>query len=202
MIDFITRTIEQLGYVGVALLMFIETLIPPIPSELIMPLVGVAAARGEMSLAGATFAAILGATAGATAWYAAARAFGPDRLRHLAERHGRFFGLAAKVVDKPAAWFARYGGWTIFVARILPGMRVHISIPAGLAGMPLGRFLMFTVAGFSVWYGLLGVVGYTLGLNVELIVKLIASAAPWLWAGFALVVGWRLLAARRSRIAA
>lgn len=202
MVDFITYMIERLGYAGVALLMLIETLIPPIPSELIMPLVGVAAARGDMSFAMATLAAVLGATAGATAWYAAARAYGPERLRAVADRHGRWLGLSAGMLDRPTSWFARHGGSTIFLARILPGMRVYISIPAGLSGMPLPRFLAFTAAGYSVWYGLLGVVGYMLGLNVELVGQLLMSAAPWLWTALALLVGWRILATRRGGKAA
>lgn len=202
MVDFIAGTIEQLGYLGVALLMLVETLIPPIPSELIMPMVGLAAARGELSLAGATAAAIAGATAGATFWYYLARAFGPERLRALADRHGRVLGLSGDVIERPAAWFARHGGWTIFLARILPGMRVYISIPAGLTSMALPRFIVFTAAGFAVWYGLLGVAGYALGLNVALIGELLTRAAPWLWASLAAYIAWRLRLVRRAAKAA
>ncbi len=198
MVEFITGTIEQLGYVGVGLLMLVETLIPPIPSELIMPLVGLAAARGELNHAGATGAAIAGATAGASFWYHLARLFGPDRLRTLADRHGRLLGLSGQAIDRPAAWFARHGGWTIFVARILPGMRVYISIPAGLTGMTLPRFLAFTAAGFSVWYGLLGAAGYALGLNIALVGEALTRAAPWLWATLAAIVAWRLMRGRRG----
>lgn len=202
MVDFITGTIEDLGYLGVALLMLVETLIPPIPSELIMPLVGLAAARGELSLAGATAAAIFGATAGATFWYYLARAFGADRLRALVDRHGRVLGLSGKVIERPAAWFARHGGWTIFLARILPGMRVYISIPAGLTRMALPRFIAFTAAGFAVWYGLLGVAGYALGLNVALIGDVLTRAAPWLWASLAAFIAWRWRLVRRVAKAA
>jgi membrane protein DedA with SNARE-associated domain len=202
MVDWIAGTIERLGYLGVALLMLVETLIPPIPSELIMPLVGLAAARGELSLAGATAAAIAGATAGATFWYYLARAFGPDRLRALADRHGRLLGLSGAAIDRPAAWFARHGGWTIFLARILPGMRVYISIPAGLTGMGLPRFLGFTAAGFSVWYGLLGVAGYALGLNIARLGEMLTQAAPWLWASLAAAVAWRAMRLRRGAKAA
>lgn len=201
MIEFITGTIDHLGYVGVALLMLLETLIPPIPSEVIMPLVGLAAARGELSLAGATGAAILGATAGASFWYVAARAFGPERLRALADRHGRWLGLGAGAIDRPAAWFARFGAWTVFVARILPGMRVYISIPAGLTGMRWPRFLAATAAGYSVWYGLLGAAGYALGLNVEALTGLMAAGAPWFWAALAALAAWRLVARRPAKAA-
>lgn len=197
MVELITRTIEQLGYVGVALLMLVETLIPPIPSEVIMPLVGLAAARGGLDLFGATVAAVLGATAGATAWYFAARAYGPARLQALADRHGRWLGLSGAMTERPTAWFARHGGWALFLARVLPGMRVYISIPAGLSGMPLPRFLGWTIAGYSVWYGLLGTMGYALGLNVTLIGELLTSAAPWLWALVAAALAWRIAVVRR-----
>lgn len=198
MVDFITEVIDSLGYAGVALLMLVETLVPPIPSELIMPLVGLAAARGELSLAGATAAAILGATAGASFWYYLARAFGADRLCALADRHGRVLGLSGKFIERPAGWFARHGGWTIFLARILPGMRVYISIPAGLTRMALPRFIAFTAAGFSVWYGLLGMAGYALGLNVALIGEVLTRAAPWLWASLAALIAGRLIMVRRA----
>lgn len=198
MIDFITGTIEQLGYLGVALLMLIETLIPPIPSELIMPLVGLAAARGELNIIGATVAAIAGATAGAAFWYYLARSLGAAGLRTLAARHGGWLGLGRGVFERPSAWFARRGGWTVFAARILPGMRVYISIPAGLVAMPTGRFLAFTGAGFSVWYGLLGAAGYALGLNAAAIADTLAGAAPWLWASIAAAAATWLLLARRS----
>lgn len=198
MVEFATQTIERLGYLGVALLMLAETLIPPIPSEVIMPLVGLAAANGSLGLAGATAAAVAGATAGATAWYFAARAYGPARLQALADRHGRWLGLSGAMIERPTSWFARNGGWAVFVARILPGMRVYISIPAGIAGMPFPRFLACTLAGYTLWYGLLGTVGYALGLKVALIGDLLIAAAPWLWMAVAGVLAWRATAAWRA----
>lgn len=195
-VEFISQTIDRLGYLGIFLLMLIETLVPPIPSEVIMPLVGVAAVSGRLSLFGATLAAIAGATAGATAWYLAARAYGPEWLV-AAGRHGRWLGLTSTMLHRPTEWFARRGGWTVFLARILPGMRVYISVPAGLAGMSLPRFLAFTSAGYSVWYGLLGTVGYALGLNAERLVAGLAVAAPWLWAALLLFIGWQISGARR-----
>ena len=202
MVEFVSGLIEQLGYIGIALLMFVETLIPPIPSELIMPLVGVAAAEGRLNLVGATASAIAGATLGATAWYLVARAFGPDRLLALADRHGRWLRLDGAMMRRPTVWFARRGGWTVFLARILPGMRVYISIPAGLAGMNLARFLGFTIAGYSVWYGLLGALGYALGLNVDLLIGALTRSAPWLWGLLGAFILWRLAVARRLARAA
>lgn len=177
MVEFIAEMIGRLGYVGVALLMLLETLIPPIPSEVIMPMVGLAAARGEMSILGGIAAAVIGASGGAFAWYLLARAIGRRRLIRFAERHGRWFGLSPKLVDQATAWFARRGGWAIFLARILPGMRVYISVPAGLADMAVPPFLAFTVAGYLVWYGFLGMVGYGMGSRLDPTLLWIISCA-------------------------
>ena len=198
MVEFVTQVVDRLGYAGVALLMLIETLIPPIPSEIIMPVVGVAAANGRLTLAGVTLAAVVGATAGATAWYAAARAVGPDRLLDLADRHGRWLGLSRETVRRPTDWFARRGGWTIFLARILPGMRVSISVPAGLSAMPLPAFLAFTFAGYAVWYGALAMAGYALGTNVALLFDLVTAFAPWVWSALAIALIWRVSIVRRA----
>lgn len=193
MVELIAPVIGRLGYLGVMLLMFVETLIPPIPSEVIMPLVGVAAARGEIGIAGAIVAAVIGSTAGATAWYGIARAFGPDRLVALAERYGRWLGLSPAIVERATAWFARKGGFAVFLARILPGVRVYISVPAGLSRMPFGAFLAWTVAGFTVWYGFLGVAGFALAEWLDPSILLLLELL-----GFLLV----LPALRRRRVAA
>lgn len=183
MVDLITETIGRFGYLGVAMLMFLETLIPPIPSEVIMPLVGVAAARGELNIVGAIVAAVIGSTAGASAWYGIARAYGRARMIGLASRYGRWLGLSPGLVDQATAWFAREGGWAIFLARILPGMRVYISVPAGLADMSFARFLAFTLAGYAVWYGFLGLLGYGLGEWVD-------AGSLWIIALGSVVVIW------------
>lgn len=158
--ELVARAIGQLGYLGVMLLMLLETLIPPIPSEVIMPLVGLAAARGEIGIGGAIVAAVVGSTAGAAAWYGVARAYGRIRLLGLAKRYGKWLGLSPETIEQATEWFARRGGWAVFLARILPGVRVYISVPAGLSHMPFRRFLAFTTAGFAVWYGFLGVAGF------------------------------------------
>lgn len=185
MIDWIAQVIGQFGYFGVAMLMLLETLIPPIPSEVIMPLVGVAAARGELDIGLAIAAAVAGSTAGATAWYALARAYGRRRVIRLAERYGRWIGLSPALVDRATGWFRTEGGWAIFLARILPGMRVYISVPAGLADMPVPRFLAFTLAGYLVWYGFLGLLGYGLGAWID-------TRSFWLVMLLAVLVLWPL----------
>jgi membrane protein DedA with SNARE-associated domain len=160
MVDMVTQAIGRFGYFGVILLMFVETLFPPIPSEVIMPLVGLAAARGEIAMGGAVLAAVTGSTMGAIAWYALARSYGRERLIAFAGHRGRWIGLSPRAVERATDIFARRGGLAVFVGRILPGARVFISVPAGLSRMRFLPFLGFTVAGFVVWYGFLGFVGF------------------------------------------
>lgn len=173
MVDLVTQAIGRFGYFGVVLLMLVETLFPPIPSEVIMPLVGIAAARGEIAIGGAVLAAVLGSTAGATAWYGLARAYGRDRLIAFASSRGRWIGLTSSTVERATDAFARRGGLAVFVARILPGARVFISIPAGLSRMAFLPFLGFTMAGFAVWYGFLGFIGFALSDRI-------GSSLSWL----------------------
>ena len=192
----IAELIGRLGYAGVALAVLVETLIPPIPSELIMPLVGLAAARGEISLAGGIAAAVAGSTVGALAWYGAARALGLERLAARIPRFGRRQDHP-RAMDRAMARFGAYGGWAVFLGRVLPGARVIISVPAGLVRMPVAKFTLLTTAGFTVWYGFLGGAGYAFsqalradgGLLVAAVLTLLATA----------VLGARVLA-RRSRL--
>jgi membrane protein DedA with SNARE-associated domain len=158
--------IETLGYFGVVLAMLIETLIPPIPSEVIMPLVGLAASKGVITLGGGIAAAVVGSTLGASAWFAAARTLGPSGLQQLALRW-RWLRIDPQRVDSATRWFGRHGLWAVFACRIVPGARVLISVPAGLSHMAWPGFLFATVSGYTVWYGFLGLAGFTLAKNFD-----------------------------------
>lgn len=107
--QYIQQHIDQLGYLGIALLMFVETVFPPLPSEVIMPLAGVRASRGAMSLPGVIVAGAAGAMAGNVVWYGTARAIGVDRLRGLIDRHGRWATLDWAEVERAEDWFRRHG---------------------------------------------------------------------------------------------
>lgn len=183
MVDLVAETIGRLGYLGVALLMFIETVIPPIPSEVIMPLVGLAAARGDIAIGGAIAAAVAGSTLGASAWYGIARAYGRTRLLALSARYGRWIGLTPQTVEMATDWFAKNGGWAVFLARILPAARVYISVPAGLSHMPFLPFLAYTVAGFTIWYGFLGLAGFAFSKWIDSTLLLVLTLV-----GFVLVL--------------
>lgn len=162
MLEWVAGFVEQAGYVGVAVLMFAENLFPPIPSELVMPLAGFVAAGGDVSLAGVILAGSLGSVAGAMFWYGVGRWVGCDRLRRWTARHGRWLTLAPQDVDKAQDWFQRHGGTAVLMGRLVPTVRTLISVPAGIAGMPLGPFLAYSTIGTALWTAFLAVGGYLL----------------------------------------
>ena len=161
--SWITSTVESLGYVGVAFLMFLENLFPPIPSELIMPMSGYVASQGRLSLAGVIVAGTIGSVLGAIWWYYVARWLGEERLKAVARRYGRWITFSPREVDKADDWFDRYGGWVVFFGRLIPTVRTLVAIPAGLFEMPFGRYLLLTTAGSAIWTGALAIVGHWLG---------------------------------------
>ncbi len=162
MADWVIRLIEQTGYVGVALLMFLETVFPPVPSEVIMPIAGVAAASGQMTLAGVIAAGTFGAMTGNFFWYIVARWIGLRRFRPFIERYGRWLTLDWYEVEKVQRMFGRFGGIIVGMGRMMPTIRSVISIPAGLVHMQLPKFLIWSTAGTAGWSAALAVAGYLL----------------------------------------
>ncbi|QYU71131.1 DedA family protein [Leptolyngbya sp. 15MV] len=144
MIEWVTDMVAAGGWPGVLLLMFLENIFPPIPSELIMPLAGFAAARGQMSFSLAVLAGVAGTMLGNAVWYELARAIGRDRIRPLFARYGRWFGVDDKDFDKGEATLRKYGPPALFFGRLLPaGMEITVRI-----------------AGSAVWILFLTTAGY------------------------------------------
>ena len=161
MSDWITG-FEEMGSLGIAVLMFAENVFPPIPSELIMPLAGFSAARGELNLMIVIIAGSIGSLLGALLWYYIGRKIGAERLERWAAKHGRWLTLSPNEVEQSCAWFNRHGGKAVFIGRLIPAVRTLISVPAGIAGMPLGSFLLYSAAGTILWTALLATAGYLL----------------------------------------
>ena len=162
MFDWITGLVEQTGYLGIALLMLAENVFPPIPSELIMPMAGFTAARGELNMVGVVVAGTAGSLAGALLWYYIGRWIGLERLKRWAAKHGRWLTISPEEVDEAAAWFNRHCGKAVLVGRLIPAVRTLISVPAGVAGMALMRFLTYSALGTALWTALLAAAGYLL----------------------------------------
>ncbi|MEL7183543.1 MAG: DedA family protein [Pseudomonadota bacterium] len=176
--------------------MIAENVFPPIPSEVVVPLGGFLAARGTFTLSLVILVATAGSVIGATFWYWVGLRVGEHRLRRLSERYGKWLTLMPEEVDRSADWFRRNGGWAVFFGRMLPGSRTLISVPAGVARMPLLPFLIYTTAGSLVWIGGLALLGFWLEAQYDRI-------GPWLdpltWVVVCSVIGaylWRLLRRR------
>jgi membrane protein DedA with SNARE-associated domain len=165
--DWIVGVIESSGYLGIALLMFLENVFPPIPSELIMPLGGFTAQQGEMSLPLVILAGTIGSVLGQLPLYYLGYFLGKRRLMHLADRYGKWLTVSGKDIEKSSAWFGRHGSKAILIGRLVPGVRSLISIPAGICGMNLPKFLLYSALGMGVWAGVLAYLGHLLGKNYE-----------------------------------
>ena len=165
--EFIIRIIEQGGYLGIAFLMLIENVFPPIPSEVIMGLGGVAMARGSMHFWPLLIAGTVGATLGNYVWFLAGDKWGYQRLRPLIDRWGRWLTLEWEDVEKATAFFQRHGQWVVFFLRFSPLLRTMISLPAGLAHMRHSTFLAYTFFGAAIWNAMLILGGHLLAGYLE-----------------------------------
>ncbi len=154
---------EKFGPSGIALLMFLENIFPPIPSELIMPLAGYLSTRGDMGVLVVICAGSVGSLLGTLPWYYLGRRLGHEGVRRLAERHGRWLTMRPTDVDAATDKFKRHGNLSVLVGRLIPTVRTLISVPAGVARMPLGTFLIFSTIGTVAWTASLTLAGYLLG---------------------------------------
>jgi len=161
----ISHLVNSLGYKGVAILMAIENVVLPIPSELIMPLAGFKTASGRLSLAGVIIAGTVGSVLGSLPLYYAGLAFGEDRLKRWVERHGRWLLLSPKDLERASDRFTGNDFVEVVAAQLLPGVRGLISVPAGVARMNVGLFLLANFIGTVVWCAALAVAGRILGAN-------------------------------------
>ena len=194
--DWVIRLIEQSGYLGVAFLMFLETVFPPIPSEVIMPVAGVAAANGQLQFGWVVAAGTAGAMLGNTLWYLAARALGVERLEPLIRKHGRWVTLSWPDIQKAERWFRKNGLFFVFLGRLLPTVRSLVSVPAGLLRMRLKSFLLASTLGTAGWTALLAGAGYKLGENIEDIETYIGPASNVILAVLAIGYLWRVFQQR------
>jgi membrane protein DedA with SNARE-associated domain len=194
--DWVFAIVDGLGAAGVGLLILLETVLPPIPSEVILPLAGFRARTGALSVLTVWPAATAGSVLGALVLYGLGARLGHDRLLRLADR--RWFVLASRTdIERGREAFARHGGKVVLLGRCVPVLRSVVSIPAGIEGMPLPRFLVLTTIGSGVWNAAFLGIGWALAENW-------ARVQGWLGPiGYVviglLVVGGGVLAVRRRR---
>ncbi len=177
MSDWVVRLIEQSGYLGVAFLMFLETVFPPIPSEVIMSFAGVAAGQGKLSYLGVVASGTAGAMLGNILWYLGARALGIQRLEPVIRRWGRWITMSWTEVKRAERWFGLHGTFFVFLGRLLPTVRSLVSIPAGLLKMSFRRFVFASTLGTVIWTAVLAGAGFKLGENYTDIDKILGPAA-------------------------
>lgn len=161
--DWVIRLVDWGGYPGVFLLSLLETIVFPLPSEVILPIAGMRAANGPLGLPGVIAAATAGSMTGNTLWYLAARAIGLERLRHFIQRHGRWLALDWRDVERVRALFASVGGGIVLVGRMIPVVRTFVSIPAGIVPMPFARYLVWSTIGTAGFAAVLASAGYAAG---------------------------------------
>ena len=165
--------------------MLVENLVPIIPSELILPLAGFQAARGQFSPLMATLAATIGSSLGGAAWYGLGRVFGLERLKALADNHGRWLPFTSNEISRADRWFQSWGRFAICVGRTIPGVRGVICIPAGIAAMPVTRFWLWSSIGALLWSSALVMTGYALNAHYSAVQRWLNPIAD----GFLIVCG-------------
>ena len=163
--EWLVNVIGSMGYTGIVSLMFLESSFFPFPSEVVMPPAGYLAWKGEMSLPLVLIAGIAGSLLGALFNYWLAVKLG----RPLLIKYGRYFFISQETIDKADRFFQKHGHISTFVCRLLPGIRQYVSLPAGLARMPMKQFCLYTGLGAGIWVFVLTIAGYLLGEHQELL---------------------------------
>jgi membrane protein DedA with SNARE-associated domain len=199
MASWVMQMMSATGYVGLVLLMVLENVFPPIPSEVIMPLAGFMATQDRLSLLGVIVAGTLGSALGALPLYYVGRKIGEERLKGFADRHGRWLTLSREDLDSAKQWFDRHGGLAVFLCRLVPGVRSLISIPAGIEGMPLAPFLLYTTIGAGLWTALLTLAGYGLGANFRQVETYLDPASYVVLALIVALYVWRVVTHKGER---
>lgn len=197
--NWILATVQTGGYIGVAVLTLLENVFPPIPSELILPVAGFLVSTGELSFVWVVVAATVGSVVGALLFYGLGFWLGDKRLRAFIQRYGRWLALDESDLDEAEAWFERHGGKAVFVGRLVPSLRSLISIPAGVARMPLGRFVVYTTVGSGIWNAALVGAGVVLGDQWERVKPFLSVFG---WGSLAIVVAatvWWFAGRRKQR---
>jgi membrane protein DedA with SNARE-associated domain len=188
--DWVTDVIGRLGYLGVALLVALENLFPPIPSEIVLPFAGFVVSDGEATFLGMVLAATIGSVVGALVLYGIAAAIGPERLRRLVVRYGKWLRVTTVDLDRAERWFDRRAVVAVLVGRCVPLVRSLVSIPAGFVRMPLGTFLLYTIVGSVIWNTTLIGAGYLLREQWDRVEPVMDWFQYVVLAGIAFAIAW------------
>lgn len=189
--EWVLAIMAKFGYLGIIFAMFAENVFPPIPSELIMPAAGFAAARGDLHILLIIVAGTFGSVLGALPLYYFGTLFNKDRLILFTKKYGKYVFIKSEDVLSSDAWFNKHGKKAVFFGRMVPGIRSLISIPAGMNKMPLVSFLVLTALGASIWTTILTLVGFYLGKNYEVIATILAPYSKvFLLLAIVFIIAW------------
>jgi membrane protein DedA with SNARE-associated domain len=190
---------DAVGYVGVAVAVALETIVAPIPSEVILPMAGWKVSQSALDpsvlepLTGLAWnipLAVAFATVGSVIGAMVGYGIGAWGGRPLLNRYGRYVGIGAEDLDRADRWFERWGSWAVFLGRMVPLVRTFVSYPAGISRMPIGRFLLFSTLGSLPWNAALIVAGFVVGENYP---QISAAMKPFEYVIYAVVIGLVLL---------
>ena len=192
MTAWIISIMEQLGYFGIALLMFLDNVFPPIPSEIIMPSAGFTASKGELILTGVIIAGSTGSLLAAAVLYWIGRKIPREQIFKFVDRFGKFLFIKPKDVEKSLDWFEKHGHRIVFFGIMIPAVRSLISIPAGMSHMPFWKFMAYSGLGTIIWTTFLASVGYYFGNNTEMMHKIFSQVSYVIIAIVVMIIAWAL----------
>ncbi|OYY77870.1 MAG: alkaline phosphatase [Sphingomonas sp. 28-62-20] len=193
MTELLMHLLDTGGYLGIFLLMVLENIIPPVPSEVIMGLGGIAVAQGRMHIVPLMIAGTVGSVLGNAFWYEIGHRLGHERFRPFIDRYGRWLAVEWRDVESLQRFFAKHGQWVVFVFRFMPIGRTVVSIPAGLSRMTRTRFLLWSTAGITVWNAVLVGAGYWLGTRFQDLDRYLGPAATALLVLAVLAYAYRVV---------
>lgn len=184
----ITDFMEQFGYIGIFLMMALENIFPPIPSEVILPFGGFMTTYTSLTVPGVIVAATAGSIVGAIVLYGIGRLLSVERLERIVDRWGGWLRVKPEDIAKANRTFHRYGVWAVFFGRMIPLVRSLISIPAGMAKMNIGLFVWLSVLGTLIWNAILISVGVALGQSWGKVSDVIGAYADVVYIIIAIVI--------------
>jgi membrane protein DedA with SNARE-associated domain len=196
-VEWIQDFISSVGYIGVAVLAFVENFFPPIPSEIVIPFTGYVALQDDrLTLIGMIVAWTIGSVIGALPLYYFGYRLGEERTKRFAERYLKWIGISHEDIDKAHDWLHQHGRLAVFLCRMVPALRSVISIPAGVTHMNLLAFITFTALGTLIWTSVLATAGYMLGEAYEEVGSVLNVVGYVL---FTLFIGWLLYRIYQNR---
>lgn len=190
--EWIINIMEQLGYWGIALLMFLDNVFPPIPSEIIMSSAGYSASQGQLLLFGVIIAGSIGSLLAAALLYWMGYKFKHESIFSWVDRYGKYLFIKSEDVKKSLTWFEQYGHRIVFFGRMIPAVRSLISIPAGMSHMPFWKFILFSGLGTIIWTTFLACIGFYFGENQALMQQIFNRVAYFIIAAVVLFLLWLL----------